>query len=91
MCAVFARARSFTGTLASRARQFRVHAMSLRAPKPALGFRLQQGCLRQGGCFRVCAAHAQLTSGEFARSEHARIGGDVRYDVTRLFKRQKRI
>ncbi|CAH2307110.1 Hypothetical predicted protein [Pelobates cultripes] len=87
MCAVFARARSFTGTLASRARQFRVHAMSLRAP----GFRLQQGCLLLGGCFRVGAAHAQLASGEFNRSEHARIGGDVRYDVTRLFKRQKRI
>ncbi|CAH2322877.1 Hypothetical predicted protein, partial [Pelobates cultripes] len=41
-----------------------------------------------GSSFRVCAAHAQLTSGEFARFEHARIGGDVRYDVTRLFKRQ---
>ncbi|CAH2295686.1 Hypothetical predicted protein, partial [Pelobates cultripes] len=47
---------------------------------------LQFLLLRSG--FRVCAAHAQLTSDEFARFEHARIGGDVRYDVTRLFKRQ---
>ncbi|CAH2325020.1 Hypothetical predicted protein, partial [Pelobates cultripes] len=48
----------------------------------------QLQCLQLGSSFRVCAAHAQLTSGEFACFEHARIGGDVSYDVTRLFKRQ---